>query len=180
MPIYESKLVNLIFGVSKMKKISLGFITLFMIIFGFTGCQPAVPTSQLVYSEIVQHNKSKDEAFELSKIWLANTFNDSKAVIEYTNKKDGTIIGKGIIPNVNYGMMNIADTRFTLKIDVKDKKSRLTFQNMVIIPNPSTGVKKYNMWNTDQLQHFNIRAKKLVADYKQSINGLKTNNNSNW
>ena len=163
-----------------MKRLILGFIAVFMALFGLSGCQPKVPSNQLVYSEVIKHNKNKDDAFELSKMWLANTFNDSKAVIEYTNKNDGTIIGKGILRNVNYGMMVICDTRFTLKIDVKDKKSRLSFQNMVIIPSVSTGVKRYNMWNMDQLQHFNIRAKELINDYNNNINGLNVNSKSDW
>lgn len=163
-----------------MKRLILGFVVLFVGLFGLTGCQPRVPSSQLVYSEIITHNKTKDEGFELSKMWLADTFNDSKAVIEYTNKKDGTIIGKGILTNVDYGGLVVCDTRFTLKIDVKDNKSRLSFKNMVIIPSPSTGVKRYNMWNIDQLQHFNIRAKELISDYNNSINGLNINSKSDW
>ena len=163
-----------------MKRFSLGFVTLFVVLFGLSGCQPKVPSSQLVYSEVIKHNKIKDDSFELSKMWLANTFNDSKAVVEYANKKDGTIIGKGILKNVNYGMMVVCDTRFTLKIDIKDKKSRLSFQNMVIIPSASTGVKRYNMWNMDQLQHFNIRAKELIADYNSNINGLNISSKSDW
>lgn len=163
-----------------MKKFGLGFVVISIIVFGLSGCQPKVPSSQLVYSEVIKHNKNQDDSFELSKIWLANTFNDSKAVVEYTNKKNGTIIGKGILTNVDYGMMVVCDTRFTLKIDVKDKKSRLSFQNMVIIPSASTGVKRYNMWNMDQLQHFNIRAKELINDYNNNINGLNINSKSDW
>ena len=163
-----------------MKKFSLLLIVLFAILFGFSGCQPQVPSNQLVYVEVVKHNKTKEEAFELSKIWLANSFNDSKAVIEYANKKDGTIVGKGILKNVDYGMMIFSDTRFTLKIDIKDNKSRLSLTNMIIIPDASTGVKKYSMWNMDQLKHFNIRAKELINNYNSNLNDLEVNSKSNW
>ena len=163
-----------------MKKVYLGLIAIFAILFGLSGCQPKVPSDQLVYSEVVKHNKNKDDAFELSKIWLANSFNDSKAVIEYSNKEDGTIVGKGIFRNVDYGMLFIANTRFTLKIDIKDNKSRLSFKSMLIIPNTSTGVKRFNMWNMDQLEHFKIKAKELVADYNKEINGLNINSKSDW
>ena len=160
-----------------MKKNSLGFI--FILLFGLSGCQPEVPSSQLVYVKIIKHKKTKEEAFELSKMWLANSFNDSKAVIEYTNKKDGTIIGKGIFRNVDYGMTSI-DTRFTLKIDIKNEKSRLSFKNMLMIPNASSGIQKFNMWNMDQLKNFKVRANELVGDYNNSIYQLNINSKSDW
>lgn len=142
-----------------------------------SGCtQPTVPSNQLVYTEIVQHNQKNADSYELSKMWLANIFNDSKAVIEYDNKEKATVIGKGIFPSVAYGAIVYAKTSFTLEIEVKDNKSRITFSNMIIDPRDSNNkftysLKPYSMWNLDQLEHFKVKAKVLVDDYVNYING---------
>lgn len=166
-----------------MKK-SLFFYALFVLSLLLNGCvQPAVPSSKLVYSEIIQHDQKSDNSYELSKMWLANIFNDSKAVIEYDNKEKATIIGKGIFPTVSYGMMVVGKTSFTLEIEVKENKSRITFSNMIIDSrdpkNPYTAkLEPYAMWNIDQLEHFKVNAKELVASYAEYIN--KSNKKGDW
>ena len=143
------------------------------------GCgQPVVPSSQLTYTEIIEHKELASNSFEISKMWLANTFNDSKSVIEYSNKENGTIIGKGILKNVSYGTLVQMDTRFTLKIEVKDNKTRLTFQDMVQYPNQYVPpVEPFNMWNNEALNQFKIRAKMdLVDNYKTYITDKPSNN----
>jgi hypothetical protein len=159
-----------------MKKSMLSYILLFLSLI-FSGClQPVVPSSQLVYTEIVEHNQKGAESYELSKMWLANIFNDSKAVIEYDNKEKGTVIGKGIFPSVSYGTMVAGKTSFTLEIEVKDNKSRITFSNMVIDPRDpynsyTSKLQPYNMWNMEQLEYFKIKAKELTQGYSDYING---------
>ncbi len=167
------------------------FISILMLL--LIGCgQPVVPSSQLTYTEIIEHKELASNSFEISKMWLANTFNDSKSVIEYSNKENGTIIGKGILKNVSYGTLVQMDTRFTLKIEVKDNKTRLTFQDMVQYPNQYVApvyspnrytpqyvppVEPFNMWNNEALNQFKIRAKMdLVDNYKTYITDKPSNN----
>ena len=166
------------------------FISILMLL--LIGCgQPVVPSSQLTYTEIIEHKELASNSFEISKMWLANTFNDSKSVIEYSNKENGTIIGKGILKNVSYNSMVGTslpmDTRFTLKIEVKDNKTRLTFQDMVQyptvvqIPNtvqyPTSQLQPFNMWNMESLESFKVRAKMdLVDNYKTYITDKPSNN----
>ena len=171
------------------------FISILMLL--LIGCgQPVVPSSQLTYTEIIEHKELASNSFEISKMWLANTFNDSKSVIEYSNKENGTIIGKGILKNVSYNSMIGTslpmDTRFTLKIEVKDNKTRLTFQDMVQYPNQYVApvyspnryapqyvppVEPFNMWNMESLESFKVRAKMdLVDNYKTYITNKRSNN----
>ena len=77
---------------------------------------------------------SKEQLYEAGKIWVANNFKSAKAVVEYDNKENGTIIGKG---NINYpceGISCIAknDWRigFTMKYEAKDERFRLTFESL--------------------------------------------------
>lgn len=61
---------------------------------------------------------------------MAKTFVSSKAVLEYQNKELGKIIGNGRTFFVNMGIAEIP-TSFTLTIEIKDKKFRMIFDNIV-------------------------------------------------
>jgi len=78
---------------------------------------------------------TKDEIYNAAKIWIAESFRSAKAVIEYDNKDEGTIIGNGLIPYPCKGAFDCLGkpdwkVRFTVRIDTKDDKFRLTFSNM--------------------------------------------------
>lgn len=78
---------------------------------------------------------TKDEIYNAAKIWIAESFRSAKAVIEYDNKDEGTIIGNGLIPYPCKGAFDCLSksdwkVRFTVRIDTKDDKFRLTFSNM--------------------------------------------------
>lgn len=164
-----------------MTKTILGIFSVILVTL-FSGCAQPIPSEQRTYVEVVEHTHKHVEAHELSKMWLANAFNDSKAVIEYDNKEKGIVIGQGIFRNVDYGMMVVGDTRFTLEIEVKDGKSRFSFRSMVISPDTSNpylkNMKPYNLWNLDQLEHFKIPAKELVGEYTDYLS--KGSKKSNW
>jgi len=77
---------------------------------------------------------SKEQIFSSTKIWIAENFRSSKSVLEYENKDSGTIIGNGIIPYPcsGLGCMVQGDWKvpFTMRVDIKDQKFRLTFTNL--------------------------------------------------
>ena len=135
------------------------------------GCgQPRVAKSELVYTKVIEHNKNADEAYQLSKMWLAETFNDSKAVIEYDNKENFNIIGRGILPKVNYGFMVYGDTKFTIKISNKDNKSRIVMDNISITTwDKMNGKLHYDMWNLGQFKVFTEEANILTSEFKAYI-----------
>ena len=54
------------------------------------------------------------------------TFRSAKKVIEYENLDEGIIIGNGLKPNVKAGW----DVGFTMRVDVKDEKFRISFHNL--------------------------------------------------
>lgn len=152
------------------KNLSLGIV--FLTVLLLSGCgQPRVANSSMVYTKIVEHNESSEQAFEKSKMWLANTFNDSKAVIEYENKENSTIIGQGIISKINYAFLVYGDTRFTITMENKDNKSRFTMKNMNITTwDKINGKLQYDMWNMEQFKIFSKEADKLTSSFKVYIN----------
>lgn len=77
---------------------------------------------------------TKDQLYTTARMWIAQNFKSAKAVIEYENKDEGTIIGNGNIPFPCKGFdcLGFGDTRvpFTMKVETKDGKIRITFTNI--------------------------------------------------
>lgn len=79
---------------------------------------------------------SKDLIFERSIKWIAQNFKSAKQVIDYQDKEAGSIIAKGIIPDVQYTpsidstISYTVSISFTLTFDTKDAKARYSYTNV--------------------------------------------------
>lgn len=78
---------------------------------------------------------TKEQIYAATKMWIAENFKSAKAVIEYENKDEGTIIGNGIIRYPCGGAFSCiakADwtVPFTMRVESKDGRFRLTFTNI--------------------------------------------------
>lgn len=86
----------------------------------------------------------RDRIFAGTKIWIAENFRSAKAVLEYENKEDGTIIGNASIPYPCDGMSCLArgdwSVPFTIKVEMKDAKIRTTFSNIRVTYPPGQGL----------------------------------------
>lgn len=89
-------------------------------------------------SQIVEiPNMSQKQIFDASKIWVAQNFKSANAVVQYEDVSTGAIVGKGSMdyPCVGaWDCMAHADHKvlFTVKIDTKDNKARLTFNDLLL------------------------------------------------
>ena len=86
----------------------------------------------------------KNQIYERSKIFIAENFKSAKAVIEYDNKEQGTLIGNGNVmyPCGNFftcGALKNVRITFQMRIDVKDEKIRITFNNILAYFPPRAG-----------------------------------------
>lgn len=133
------------------------------------------------YSEIVDLNGQGQEGiYESSKIWIAKKFVSANNVIQYADKNSGRIIGKGNFalncPADVKGMACIAYTstkaEFTLEIEVKDNRARLTFSDI------HQAVNNYPIFEEKSKKVLDDQLKGLVQDYKQAISTSKQG--SNW
>ena len=79
---------------------------------------------------------TKDQIFTATPVWIAQSFESAKDVIEYENKEDGTLIGNGSIAypctggfacRIRAQSWRVA---FTMKAEAKDGRFRLTFTNV--------------------------------------------------
>lgn len=78
---------------------------------------------------------TKQQIFAGTKMWIASNFKSAKAVLEYEDAAEGTLIGNGVIPYPCKGLMGClakADWRvpFTMRVETKDGRFRLTFTNI--------------------------------------------------
>lgn len=88
---------------------------------------------RIEYQEVVElPGKTKDKLFTQARLWFAETFQDSKAVLEVDDREGGILVGTGW-----------ADTDIsakfwsTIKIEVKDGKYRYTINNFQTEAHPS-------------------------------------------
>ena len=81
---------------------------------------------------------SKEEIFNATKVWIAQNFRSAKAVIEHQDEEEGIIIGNG---SMSYpcSMDDLScygtagwKVDFTMRVDIKDEKFKLTFMNIMI------------------------------------------------
>ena len=108
--------------------------TLFLsIVLIFNGCAPAFVSEDTQVQRVVELNvenlsMSKDQIFVKTMEWFSQTFNESKSVIDYQDKESGTIIGNGAVTHF-YGMIVNGQVRFSVKVQAKDNRSRVTLSN---------------------------------------------------
>lgn len=111
-----------------MKK-KLIIILAFTIIISCVGYQ-IVPQEERIFRQIHEVKLTKNEIFSKCLEWMAQTFVDSKDVVELKDKETGKIIGKGITNFVAGGIASIP-CRFTIIIEIKEYKYRATYKNFI-------------------------------------------------
>jgi len=99
------------------------------------GCATHVREEDKTFSQVFETpGFTKDILYEKVKIWIAQNFKSAKSVIEYDNKENGSIIGNGNIKYPCSGLSCVAQydwtVPFTMRVDMKDDKFRLTFSNL--------------------------------------------------
>ena len=110
-------------------------ITAFITLFLLPACTvpEPLPPEELTVEYVNQApGKSKDDIYKGIKVWIAQTFNSAKDVIDLDDPASGTIIAKGIIPYPNEGLGHSGNTlSFVMKVDVKEGRYRTQFSNLV-------------------------------------------------
>lgn len=111
-----------------------------------TGCATmAMPEMQMAEEPLTEYQKivdipntSQKKIYDGSKQWFAKNFHDSNSVIKYDNAEKGSIIGKGSMSMPCQGgalaCYNVKDQslRFTVKVDSKDNRARVSFEDLSI------------------------------------------------
>jgi len=80
---------------------------------------------------------NSERIFTGSKQWIAENFKSAKAVIEYEDKAEGTIIGNGSIRYPCKGAWDCVAKedwriRFTMRLEARDERFRASFTNITL------------------------------------------------
>jgi len=117
------------------------FGMIFIFLAGCAGLQPITDADRILERVVEAPGYSKEQIFNGTKIWIAENFKSAKAVLEYEDRDAGILIGNGIIPYPCRGLECIAKVNwkvpFTMRVDIKDQKFRLTFSNLHLSWPPS-------------------------------------------
>jgi hypothetical protein len=125
------------------------------------------------YQRVIEVIGGRDTLYAKSLQWLAKTYTDSKEVIEYKDKDAGKIIGRGAT-TVLYNPTGIApiylNIRYAITIEVKDNKSRITFDQIYNPQSPAAPI-WLDSWNRLQPKY-----KELVDNYAEYLEAA----NDDW
>lgn len=149
----------------------------------------AYKNSLKTYNEVVELNGfNKKQIFDYSKQWIAQSFNSANSVIQYSNENEGKIIGKGNIKFPCTGYIECSayannKIQFTLTIDVKDDKARLSFDDLGIYAPPGVyggyrmpGGDGLPIWQHKHKPLVTTELKSVVQSYRNGINISKKDN----
>ncbi len=163
------------------------------VVLALSGCSTLPTASSTPFNEVVEvvelPGQSKDQLFESSKIWVAKMFRSSNDVIQYADKNTGSIVGKGSIKYPCKGFMDCSAfgndyVTFTLKIDTKDGKARIGFNDLMWKNMPSVNAGVVNRGGefplrTVQMQtQVKEKLETIIQQYKVDVLNQKTD--SNW
>lgn len=110
-----------------MKKTILLLLPLLMIAISCATEMKAVNEDMRI-QRVVTATGDQDELFRLSNEWMAKTFRESSEVIQYQDKEEGVIVGKGFTKS-KVGLANF-NFWFTMTIESKDQKARVTIEDV--------------------------------------------------
>jgi hypothetical protein len=145
-------------------------------LFGCAGMEQAKDADKPIELIFDAPGKTKDQLFSATKSWIAETFVSAKAVIDDADKDAGRIIAKGRVVSPCKQGMGCLLTKyiaFTLRIDMKDGKARMTFSNLSVI-SPSHGQyaeTENAIWMAGDLED----AKVAFSDLKTGLQGNRKN-----
>lgn len=106
------------------------YICLIMIVllFGCYNVPQIKKTEELQYVYQIP-NCSKNDIFDKANVWIAESFGSYKSVVEMKDRDTGIIVLNGLIDH-NLGLGSWIHCRYTMTIDIKDNKIRITFRNI--------------------------------------------------
>ena len=129
------------------------------------GCASFEPINreELKIKKTFELPKTKEELRLISMEWIVNEFVSAKDVIQFSEKEQGIIIGKGIT-QITYTLWPV-DTYVTLKIETKDNKARIT----VYDPYIKTGDFIVQINTKAGLQKYQLKIAMIMISYERTI-----------
>lgn len=135
-------------------------------------CAANHPVTGEKVEKVYEVSGSKSELYNKSLDWVAQTFNDSKSVIQVKDADRGRIIGKGVTNISIMGGMSQRPYGFTMQIDTKDNKARIQFTNLVLMTPGYEGYPAESMYVDDVKAKLN----RMAVSYEKALMSGSSNN----
>ena len=135
------------------------------------------PEEKRIKIEIIEFPGVKaDKLFDLTCLWLAESFGSSKEVVELKDEKNKKIVGK-IVTNFSVFISSV-NCRSTMTIDIKDNKVRITYlPHEVDFDNKN---QPRAIYGTSELEKVHKTLDEVTALYKNYITKNKDAKDSDW
>ena len=99
-------------------------------------------SGDFIYQKIQQSQLSSDDIYLKLRQWFVETYKSSEAVLEIEDGENGVLMGKGT-SNINivdrFGGNTTKDIDYTLKIEIKEARFRITFSDIYYVDAPYSG-----------------------------------------
>lgn len=94
---------------------------------------------QVTYTEVVDANgKTKDELYDMAKMWFTTTYNSANDVLQMDSKESGTIVGKALFKYIYPKLMGSESVKgtinYTIKLYFKDNKYKYEITDFIHTP----------------------------------------------
>lgn len=128
---------------------------------------------EVYYERIINiDSTSKSEIYKRAKRWFANTYNDSKSVIDLDDKENGEFIAKGILNYYyTYGLTGSdASIYHKINIRIKDNKLKVTISNITMqfyVPASQYTSGGNEVWTMQQLANNQLFKQAAVKHLKK-------------
>ena len=147
-----------------MKKGIVLLATIFIVACATNTSSGSVPESERFYQQVLSTPGDKNTLYRLANEAMVDILASTEGEIEYQDKDEGVLKGKGMVITKTEG--GIA---FTLTIEVKDDKTRITFQNMHY---PSSGdrlIDAFMVYHQGSQNQFLDWAEVAIADIERRL-----------
>ena len=115
------------------------------------------------YQEAFDTGRPAPEAFDAAMLWMNGSFVSARNVIQYSSREAGMITGKAMTQVDGGG--EIVDIWYTITIEVKDGRARLSIQN--VHPVAQDGLDLY--YTAKMHEHFDLLARILLDTLKAEL-----------
>lgn len=134
----------------------------------------AIPPEERDYQEVFDADGSQDELYRKANTWMVNTFVSAESVIQYQDKDEGIIMGKGRATTPRHGIK----IQYTLTIEVRDDRARLSVTDASLVPSGDAiadAILKDIGWNERTHADYLVWIDALAADFETAMNEARSN-----
>lgn len=163
-----------------MKKSSTLFSMLCLVVllpgcFAMTKPAPTVPEQELTLIKTHDTALDKNTIFNKSLEWIAISFPGFTQSIEMKNKDSGRIVGKGLTEF--YNGHNPVSCRFSILVEVKDKKYRVTYSKFTGLWGHDRNMPR-SLWHPNHIGQVKANLESLDKKLYEFISGVHAD--SDW